>query len=360
MSDDTVRVLPEPLADFVSRLFAKVGCGESDARYMAECLVQTNLWGIDSHGVLRAPLYVKRFENGAMKSSPQFKIEKGQGVIEVMDADDGSGYLACRAAMERAIALAKTNMVGVVGIKRSNHCGAMMLYARLAAEEGMIGIAMSNVVPNMVVPGGVKPVTGNNPIAFAIPTFGEFPLVLDMSLSAVAGGKLLLAASRGEKIPLGWATDKHGCPTDDPQKGFKGFLLPMGGYKGFGLSLVVDILCGVLTGGAFQHQLKGMYKNPDEPSLTGQMMIVLNLAAFMPEDDMKFHMAGFIETLKASPMMEADDEMLVPGELEHRAETERRTSGIPLPRKVHDELLSVAGHLGVEPVLPLADRSLNS
>ncbi len=159
---------------------------------MAQCLVQTNLWGIDSHGVLRTPEYLARFQNGAMNNQPQIRPLKSGAGLEVLDADNGPGYVAGRAAMSRAIELAKTGNIAAVGIFHSNHSGAASLYARMALEHGMIGIAMSNVAPNMVAPGGSKPITGNNPIAVAVPTFGEFPFVFDISLSAVSVGKYWL------------------------------------------------------------------------------------------------------------------------------------------------------------------------
>ena len=210
----------------------------------------------------------------------------------------------------------------------------------------MIGIAMTNVVPNVVAPGGSKPVVGNNPLAVAIPTFGEFPFVLDISLSNVAGGKLLLASKKGEKIPLDWATDNQGRPTDDPDVGFKGFLLPMGGYKGLGLAYMVDILSGVLTGGAFLDQMKGMYKFPDDPSLTGHFMIAIQTEAVMSREDLQARMDEFVSKIKASPMWDPSKEMLIPGELEHRTEQARRAQGIPLPPALYDELIALGKELG--------------
>jgi LDH2 family malate/lactate/ureidoglycolate dehydrogenase len=267
--------------------------------------------------------------------------------LEVLDGDDGLGFVVGRAAMQRAVELARQFNIGAVGAVRSNHFGAAALYARMAAEQGMVGIAMTNVMPNIVAPGGSQPITGNNPIAIAIPTFGEFPFVLDISLSNVAGGKLLLASKKGEKIPLDWATDREGRPTDDPAIGFAGFLLPVGGHKGLGLSYVVDILCGVLTGGAFQHQLKSMYKQPDEPSLTGHFMIALNPLALMSQQELQARMADFVQTIHGSPMWDSTRAMLLPGELEHRTALERQQSGIPLPASLHEELAALGRELGI-------------
>lgn len=320
---------------------------------MAQCLVQTNLWGIDSHGVLRTPEYLARFQNGAMNNQPQIRTLKSGAGLEVLDADNGPGYVAGRAAMSRAIELAKTGNIAAVGIINSNHCGAASLYARMALEHGMIGIAMSNVAPNMVAPGGSKPITGNNPIAVAVPTFGEFPFVFDISLSAVSGGKILVAAKNGEQIPLGWATDREGRPTTDPNVGFKGFLLPMGGHKGFGLSLLVDILCGVITGGSFQHELKSMYVYPNDPSKTAHLMLVINPLCLMSKDQLKTRMAEFFETVKQSPMWDENNEMLLPGEIEYRKEKERLIDGIPIPEPLYDELVQLGKDLDLDRTLSM-------
>jgi len=348
-----MNVTAESLSGFVTAVFQAAGCSEAGARDMAECLVQTNLWGIDSHGVLRTPEYLKRFQSGAMNSQPDIRTLKSGPGLEVLDADNGAGYIAGRAAMTRAIELAKTGNIAAVGIINSNHCGAASLYARMALEHGMIGIAMSNVAPNMVAPGGSKPITGNNPIAVAVPTFGEFPFVFDISLSAVSGGKILVAAKNGEEIPFGWATDREGRPTTDPNIGFKGFLLPMGGHKGFGLSLLVDILCGVITGGSFQHQLKSMYVYPNDPSNTAHLMLVINPLFLMSKEQLKERMADFFRTVKQSPMWDAESEMLLPGEIEYRKENERRSSGIPIPEPLYKELAQLGEDLGLDSAISM-------
>lgn len=335
------------LQAFVTDLFEKVGLNEEDAAFHAQALVQTNLWGIDSHGVLRLPIYIQRLRSGALNPRPQVRKLTGAGVLEVLHGDDGPGFIVGREAMQRAIELAEEFNAGIVGAIRSNHFGATALYARMAVERDMVGIAMTNVRPNMVAPGGSRPITGNNPIAVAIPTFGEFPFVLDISLSNVAGGKLLLASKKGEKIPLDWATDPDGRPTDDPDEGFAGFLLPVGGHKGLGLSYVVDILCGVITGGAFQHELKSMYKAPDDPSLTGHFMMALNPLAIMSREELDARMTSFHETIKSSPMWDESKEMLLPGELEYRTAQERAANGIPLPPELYAELTELGSELEV-------------
>ncbi|WP_420641565.1 Ldh family oxidoreductase [Candidatus Leptofilum sp.] len=337
----------EPLKQFLSDLFLASEMTDEEACFCAEALVQTNLWGIDSHGVLRAPVYLKRLFNRAMNPAPNIQKVRGSGAFELLDGDDGIGFVVGRTAMVRAIELAQQFSVGVVGVIRSNHFGAAGLYARMATDQGLISIVMTSVMPNIVAPGGSRPITGNNPIAIGIPTFGDFPFLLDISLSNAAGGKLLLASKKGEKIPFDWATDKDGRPTDDPDAAFAGFLLPLGGHKGLGLSYVVDILSGLITGGAIQHELKSMYKYPDDPSLTCHFMIVINPLILMSQEEMQTRMTAFYQTIKSSPMWDDTKEMMLPGEIEHRTAQARLKTGIPIPAALREELIALGQKHGV-------------
>ena len=345
---NTYLIQGEDLIAFGKELFKKAGMSEADADFHANALVQTNYWGIDSHGVIRIPAYFKRMINGAVNVKPDIKTVRGEGCLEVLDADAAAGFIGAKAGMERAIKNAKKTGIAACGVINSNHFGAGALYARMAAEKGMIGIAMTNVKPLIVAPGASQPVTGNNPIAFAIPTYGDFPFVLDMSLSVVAGGKLTLAIKKKEKIPMDWATDKEGRPTDDPQKAFDGYLLPMGGHKGLGLSYVVDILSGVITGGVFSKEMKSMYANPEEPSFTGHFFIAIDISRIITEEAMKERMAIFKDNLKSTPMWQEGAEMLLPGEIEYRKEKERKEQGIPVPITTYEELMELAKEYDVK------------
>lgn len=346
MTAGTVRIPAASLSGYAAAICRAAGCGEADAQAVAECLVQSDLWGIGSHGVLRLADYVGRLRSGAMNARPVLRTTKSSPGLEVLDADNGPGFVAARAGMARAIALGRAGNIAAVAVINSNHCGAAALYARMAAREKMIGVAMSNVAPNMVAPGGSQPITGNNPVAIAVPTFGEFPFVLDISLSAVAGGKLLAAARNGDPIPLGWATDREGRPTTDAQAGFDGFLLPVGGHKGLGLSYAVDILCGLVTGGSFQHHLKSMYRYPDDPSNTAHLMLVINPLTFMEEAQLQERFREFFATVRQSPRWDGGENLL-PGEIEHRAEIERRRDGIPLPASLYETLQRLGEQAGI-------------
>jgi len=347
ITDQEIIISVPTLTDYLTDLFVSAGMDADNGRFCAESLVQTNLWGVDSHGVLRAPIYLERLYSGALNPAPNIQTVRGGGALEVMDGDNGMGFVVGRAAMNRAITLAEQFNISAVGVIGSNHFGAAGLYARMAAEAGMIGIVMSNVIPNIVAPGGSKPITGNNPVAIGVPRFDDFPFVLDISLSNVAGGKILLASKKGEKIPTDWATDKNGRPTDDPNDAFAGFLLPVGGHKGLGLSYIVDILSGLITGGVYQYDIKSMYKHKDDPSLTCHFMIVINPLILMSREEMATRMADFCQTIKQSPMWNDAQEMMIPGEIEERMAQSRRESGIPIPPALYEELAALSEQHGI-------------
>lgn len=344
-------VLPEELERQIVELLSCGGMVDEDSALTARLIVQTNLWGIDSHGALRVPTYIRRLRAGAINAGARPETIRSGGAVEVLDGQDGIGFVVGHAAMLQAVQLAAKHGVGVVGAINSNHFGAAGLYARLAADRGMVGIAMTNVAPNVVAPGGSRPITGNNPLAIAVPTHAEIPFTVDISFSAVSGGKLLLASKKGERIPFDWATDSDGRPTDDPEAGFAGFLLPMGGFKGLGMAYAIDALCGVITGGLFGTDLRGTYSQPLEASKTSHLMIAIDTSSFMTEDELQARMAQFTQMIKSSPMRDPQDEMLLPGEPEHRSAT-RRARGIPLPTALFDELIQLADELGARVVLP--------
>ncbi len=348
MRNGDILVDPSTLEAYVAGVFTQTGMTGNDADFCAKCLVQTDLWGKSSHGVMRFPHYVRRIRSGAVNPRPATRILRGSRAFRVMDGDDGLGFLVGRDAMLSAVTLANEFDVGVVGVVRSSHFGAAALYARLAVDQDMAGIVMTNTAPKVVAPGGSKPITGSNPLAIGVPSYGDFPFLLDLSLSTVAGGKLLLAREKGEKIPFGWAVDQSGEPTDDPATAFAGYWLPAGGAKGLGLSYAVDVLAGVVTGAAFGLGMRSQFAQEGEPSGTGHMMIALRLGAIIDADDLRRRMQEFFAAIKASPMRDDADEMLLPGESAYRSERARRDTGIPLPAGLHAEMLALGRELGVD------------
>lgn len=344
-----IKVSYVDLENFLTSLFLKSNMTLEDASYSAKSVVKTNLWGIDSHGVLRVPIYMKRLLANVVKPKPSIKaIRDDDSVMALYDADSALGYISGKFGMKKAIEKAKKIGISFVLVTNSNHYGAAALYSTMAAREGLIGISTTNVIPNIGMKGNQKPSVGNNPIAMAAPIGGEFPFSLDISLSSVSGGKLLLAAKKNEKIPKDWAVTKDGEETDDPQLGFNGFLLPMGLHKGFGLALFVDLITGVLSGSPFLHELKSMYKFPDDPSGTTHLFCAIDPAYFVGEEAYLKNVEEWKKTIYSTPMTDTSKNQIIPGEIEYNTEIERKSDGIPIPEDLKIELISIAENLNID------------
>lgn len=342
----THTVSAQVLRDMITQLYQQAGMSEEDASFHAEGLVKASLRGVDSHGVLRTAAYLGRIQNGAINTKPHMHYVKEAQALQVLDADGASGYTAGREGMKRAIALAREYGLGMVLVRNSNHFGAAALYAQMAVDEGMLGFSTTNVKPGVTAPGAAGNVVGNNPFAVGIPTYCDFPFMLDMALSVVAGGKLKMAIAKGERIPLDWATDRDGNPTDDPQKGFDGYFLPLGGFKGLGMAYAIDILCGVMTGGAFQNHIKNMFKDPTEPSKTCHMFMAVDLSRLIGKEEIRRGMQEYRDYVRSIPTTSGRP-LVLPGEIEAACEKERLEHGIPLPDTLYQELKALVQEHGL-------------
>lgn len=343
---ETYAVSAQTLRDLITQLYQQAGMSEEEAAFHAEGLVKASLRGVDSHGVLRTAAYLGRIQNGAINTHPHMCYVKEAQALQVLDADGASGYTAGREGMSRAIELAREHGLGMVLVRNSNHFGAAALYAQMAVDEGMLGFSTTNVKPGVTAPGAAGNVVGNNPFAVGIPTYCDFPFMLDMALSVVAGGKLKMAIAKGERIPLDWATDRDGNPTDDPQKGFDGYFLPLGGFKGLGMAYAIDILCGVMTGGAFQNHIKNMFKDPTEPSRTCHMFMAVDLSRLLSPEEIRTGMLEYRDYVRSIPTTSGRP-LVLPGEIEAACEKERLESGIPLPETLYQELKTLAKEHGL-------------
>lgn len=350
--ESTKNVQYQQIQSFVTELLGKIGMPEEDASWMSETLTKTNLRGMDSHGVLRVPNYVERMKCGAINVRPNMAVTQLAPAITLVDADAAAGCVSSKKAMELAIESADSFGIGISAVKNSNHFGAGASYAQMAIDRDMIGIVLTNVPPLITAPGAKTKLVGNNPIGIGIPTYGEYPFMLDMSLSVVAEGKLRFAAAKGEKIPTTWAVDENGNPTDDPESALKGFLLPIAGYKGLGLAYVVDIFCGLLTSGIFADKIKSMYRNPTEPSQVGHVMAAIKMTSFLSKDRMKQRMEYYHRYLEAAPLTEGAQPLCFPGEIEYRCEQYRRENGIPVPISTLEKLNQLGREFGVTAALP--------
>ncbi|MDR5759547.1 Ldh family oxidoreductase [Caballeronia sp. LZ035] len=344
-----VRVHPDALRAFISQVYRSAGAPSEDALLAADAMVQADLWGHQSHGVLRLGWYYARLRSGAMKAVTQPTFPVDAGAIAVMDGNDGIGPVIARTAALDAIRRAQAHGIGAVSVRHSNHFGTCMYFTRMGAEAGCIMLAMTNGGPNMAPWGGLKKLIGTNPWSVAAPAGRYPPMVMDVANSGVARGKIVLAQLRRETIPQGWAIDVRGRPTTDPVEGLKGFILPMAGHKGYAIGTMVDVLSGVLSGSGFLDDVRGPYE-PVGRSNVGHLMIALNIAAFQPLDAFEARMEQYVEALKSAPRAEGADEIFYPGEKEVRTQESQLEQGLYLPADTLKGLDDVASQAGVSMV----------
>ena len=342
-TNDRVLIPADPLKEFCSRILQKVGLPEPDADLTADNLVFANLRGTDTHGISRLGIYIQLIEGGVVKARPSLKILRDNGSTLLIDGDDALGQVSGGLAMKLAIERAEKSGISCVGVRNGGHLGALAYWAMKALPHDMIGICTTNT-PSVLAPwGGKESGLGNNPFAIAAPTGNEMPLVLDMALSIVARGNLFLASREGKKIPEDWAIDKNGKPTQDPNKALEGSVLPIGAYKGSGIAIMIDVLCGVLMGSAFGRDT-GSVIPPDLSKHLGlgHVMMAIPIKGFIPLDDFKLRVNRLIDQIKQSPLADGFDEILIPNEKEFHNELNRKKEGIPLTRATVDELCRLA------------------
>ncbi len=348
-STGMTRINHEKLIRFVSRSFEKLGVPASDSEIAANVLVASDLRGVDTHGVIRFnphAWYVKWLRDGAMTAKPNIRVITETASTALLDADNGMGMVAGHRAMELAIEKAKESGVGIVTVRNSRHYGMSAYYSMLALPHDLIGIAMTNASRQVVPTFGREARFGTNPICFAVPAKDEKPFVLDMATTTAAAGKLELAIRLGKPVPTGWALNEKAEPTTDPKVAQQARrLLPLGGsresgsHKGYGLAILVEILCGVLTG-----TVTALNAN-QEPR--GHFFGAINPAAFRPAAEFKADMDRLIRELKSTPPIEGESRVYVAGEIEFETAEERAERGIPLHGSVLKGLHDVGEQLGV-------------
>jgi LDH2 family malate/lactate/ureidoglycolate dehydrogenase len=340
---------PKKLEAFVVTIFEKAGLPGADARIVAEGLIDANLRGIDSHGVSRIPMYLERLRRGVVNPKPNITARKIAAAVALVDGDDGMGFMAGRRAMNEAMALAEEAGIGFVGVKRSTHYGMAAIYVMQAIAKGYIGFAWTNSSPAISVWGGRTPFLGAAPFAAAVPG-GHTPYVLDMAMTVIARGKIRLAAMHNEEIAEGLALDAEGRPTRDAKKAFEGVCLPFGGVKGSALSMLMDLMCGVLTGANYAGNVKSLYFDHSEPQNVGHVCIAIRPDLFMPRQDFEQRMDTFVDTVRELPRAAGVDEILIPGEPEERVAKQRSGTGIPIKDDIVRLLREEAERSGI--VLP--------
>lgn len=342
-----VTVRHDLLHTMLEEIYRAKGVPADEAEIVARHQVTANLVGHDSHGAIQTPAYVRRVDDGEIVPGAAFEIERSTATTAVVDANWGFGFVQTERATRLAIDMARGAGVGAVTIRYQGHIGRLGAYAEMVADAGMISLlaADSGRAPKAVAPfGGRGRRLGTNPLSVGIPRASGPPIVLDMATSAVAAGKIALARDRGDAIPEGWIIDAEGRPSTDPNAYYQGgALLPLGagqGYKGFGLSVVVEVLCGLLTGLGF-----GVY--PDGQHNDGCFLTVFDVARFRDPDDFATEVDDFVEYLKASPPAAGSSGVLYPGEREALTAAERERDGIHIEPATWNALLRLLDELDV-------------
>ena len=349
--------MPTAGADRLTKIGAALlraaGASQEEADAVAVGCVNANLAGHDSHGIIAVPTYIDRIKAGHIVPGAPFKIVQESPATTVIDGHWGFGFHVNAKAMQLTIDKAKKTNVAACTVFRQSHVGRLAAYPLMAIQEGMIGLATadSGRSAKVVAPfGGREARLGTNPISIAVPSDLEAPFYLDMATSAVAAGKVALAAARGEQIPTGWVVDGDGRQTTDPTRLRKGgALLPLGGtegYKGSGLAAMVEILCGLLTGLGFGVEPSGRHND-------GCFLAVFKVEAFRPLAEFKREVAEFARYLKATPPSEGSPGVYYPGEIEHRNEQARRRSGIEVEEATFEKLRALAAQYGLAADLDL-------
>lgn len=329
---------------FVGALFNAAGLAPEAAQRVAEALVEADLSGRGSHGILQADGYLARLIAGTMSTASRPEIVSESGGTVVLDAAEMEGHLAAEEAMKIAVTKAREFGVSAVSVRRGFHCGVAGRYVRMAAEDGCAAFAMCNTKPVMAAPGGAERLVGTNPIAIGFPVEGEAPVVLDMATTAGTIGGIRQKLGAGLPLPESWALDAEGKPTTDPTTALDGFLLPAGGAKGFGLSFVIDLLSGALATGGWGPTL-GELKG-DKPYNASFLFIALDIKRFRPLEEFLGETRVGVERIRSSKKAEGTDRLVVPGE--RSAEAIATNNGtIPVTPLVIKALRARATELGI-------------
>lgn len=325
------RVLREPeLLELGTRAFEGLGLAHEDARDVARILVMADLFGLSTHGLGRIESYGERLGVGGIQAKPRITREQRAPAIVCIDGDNGVGPLVGMRALEAAMDTARQTGVGVAFARGSNHFGPVSPYSLIAAEAGFASIIGSNATTTIAPWGGSDARLGNSPVGFGVPNPGGRPFLLDMAISVAARAKIRNALKRGDAIPDTWATDKAGRTTTDPAAALEGFLLPIGGHKGYGLALLVDLFAGLLSGAAYLTHVKSWVDAPDEPQNLGHFFILIDTRHLGSTIWLAQRMNDFAAILHGSPPAEASRPVLVPGEIELDNLARHRRDGLAL------------------------------
>jgi L-2-hydroxycarboxylate dehydrogenase (NAD+) len=345
------RVEGAAVAAFIKRAFEAAGVLPADAEILAGLMVEADLRGSDTHGVIRLPLYLRRLKAGGVNPRPNIRIVQEKPATALVDGDNGMGHLVMRFAAMTAIEKAKRAGIGWVGARTSNHAGPAALYAMMPLAHDMIGLYLAVGSNNHLPPwGSTENLLGTNPVAIAIPAQDEPPIVLDMAPTVAAFGKVRLKMQRGEEMPVGWMIGRDGKPLTDPKRAEEGLLLPIGDYKGYGLSLIIGLLAGTLNGAAFGREVIDFVKQQDKATNTGHAIVAVSVEGFASPSAFKRQVDAAVRTMREAERLPGVERIWLPGEQSHRKRQDRMKNGIPMPKPLRDSLEAAARDLGIAPL----------
>jgi LDH2 family malate/lactate/ureidoglycolate dehydrogenase len=349
------RVRADELKRYCAAIFSSVGVPSGDAELFSSHLVDADLRGFSSHGVMRVPIYVKRIEAGGIKPVSQITVSRESPTSALVDGGHGVGQVIAQKAMALCIEKASASGTAFVAVRRSNHFGMALSYSTMALARDMIGMVFTSPAAKLMAPwGGVDPILDNNPISFAIPAGEEFPVVLDMATTVVSRGKIAVAAKKGERIPKDWALTPDGRTTDDPREAFDGILLPVGGYKGYGLTVISGVLAAMLSGAALlSNEISDFYRDFSVHQNIGHLFGALRVDLFAPVSEFKERMDRMIREIRNSRRAPGVERIYLPGERGYLTAQTYGKEGVPLAEPVTLELegLGKKHGLGFLPVI---------
>lgn len=346
-TDNKLYVSAPDATEFVRSVLIGNGVPPRNASIVADCLVQADLRGVDTHGINRIPSYMARIREGVLDAKADPSLNQITPVVAQVDGKNGFGFVAAHMGMARAIEMAKDFGIGMVSVKHSNHFGMSAWVVQQALDAGMMSLVFTNSSPALPVWGGRSKLMGVSPIACGAPAGKEKPFILDMAPSVAARGKIYKAARRGEKIPTDWALDGEGKQTDDPNQALEGVMLPMGGPKGSALAIMMDVFSGVLSGSAFAGHVTNPY-DPSKPADVGHFLVAIKPDLFMSLEDFKERMDYLYRRVVESEKMAGVDRIYYPGEIEQLTREQRMETGIPYVQAEIDVLNREAERVGVE------------
>ena len=348
MAEQKQRISGDRLRAFIASAFEAVDVPREDARAIAQLMAQADINGSEGHGVFRLPQYIRRIKGGAVNVKPEIRVEREMAGMALVNGDNGMGHLVMKFATEKAIEKAKTAGVAWVGARWSNHAGPASLYATMPLAHNMIGLYLAVGSANHLPPwGGLDMLLSTNPIAVAVPAGEEPAIVLDMATTVAAYGKVKTKAQRGEMMPEGWMMDRQGNPLTDPKRANEGFLLPIGGYKGYGLALVMGLLAGNLNAAAMGRDVVDFNNDDSTVTNTGHTIVAINIEAFQDLKEFRQGMDTLIRDIRNSQRLPGVDRIRLPGEGSHVTRADNEKMGVPMPEALLAALDQLAGELKI-------------